>query len=284
MNVALTKRPAAFNVGQTPGSKASQTSGSAKTAASKPKKPPFKFVLFFQQLWKRLRNWRGYIPPNAVTYDMAVKQFLGNVLGVTARTYPNWLKVVQGGLAEHNSTDNRKIDIDAYYPVDDFFYAGFVALEAAKIPGLYESAEVDILFSAIADQLDRVADRKDRLVSDLFFEIIARLNLLQAEAAQKQPYDKVVKVILKRMDFDKTDAGKMLLMDKGFRQLLAEPFALYAPQWWEKFKANFVLYQPEPVANTEDKEQEALADLIRNTEAGRKEPKRRWRKRAESMF
>jgi hypothetical protein len=258
--------------------------GPAQTGASKRKKPPFKFVLFFQQLWKRLTNWRGYVPPNAVTYEMAVKQFLGNVLGVTARTYPSWLKVIESSLAELNSTDNRRTSIDTHYPVDDFFYAGFVALEAAKIPGLYESADVDVLFSTIADQLDRVANRQDRLVSDLFFEIIARLNLLQAEATQKQPYDKVVKVILKRLDFDKTDSGKMLLMDKGFRQLLAEPFALYAPQWWEKFKANFILYQPKQTEDTTEKEQEALANLVRNTEAGRKEPKRRWRKRAESMF
>lgn len=273
MNVSLTKKPAPFNSAQTP-----------VGGAAKPSKPPFKFVLFFKQLFKRLRHWRNYVPPNAVTYDMAVKQFLGNVMGVTSRTYPAWLKIVESGLAEHNAADNRKIDIDAHYPVDDFFYAGFVALEAAKIPGLYDSAEVDILFSTIADQLDKVANRKDRLVSDLFFEIIARLNLLQVEASQKQPYDKVVKVILKRLDFDKTDQGKMLLMDKGFRQLLAEPFALYAPQWWEKFKAKFVLYQPEPVADTSEDEQEALATLIRTTEANRKEPKRRWRKKAGSLF
>ncbi|MBL8631482.1 MAG: hypothetical protein JNM81_17735 [Rhodospirillaceae bacterium] len=272
MNVTLTKKPAPLNPGQ-----------STAAGAGKPKKPPFKVVIFFQQLWKRLLNWRGYVPPNAVTYELAVKQFLGNVMGVTARTYPNWLKVIESGLTDYNSTDNRKVDIDAYYPVDDFYYAGFVALEAAKIPGLYESADVDILFSCIADQLDKVANRNDRIVSDLFFEIIARLNLLQAEASQKLPYDKVVKVILKRLDFDKTETGRMLLADKGFRQMLAEPFALYAPQWWEKFKLNFVLYQP-PVTQADDKEQEDLANLIRTTEANRKEPKRRWRKRAESMF
>ncbi|MBL8644257.1 MAG: hypothetical protein JNK21_10015 [Rhodospirillaceae bacterium] len=275
MNVSLTKRPAPFDAGQTP------ASGNAK-----PSKPPFKFVLFIQQLIKRLRHWRNYVPPNAVTYDMAVKQFLGNVMGVTSRTYPAWLKVIEDALAEHNATDNRKADteIAAHYPVDDFYFAGFVALEAAKIPGLYESAEVDTLFSVIADQLDVAANRNDRVVSDLFFEIIARLNLLHAEASQKQPYDKVVKVILKRLDFDKSDAGKLLLADKAFRQLLAEPFALYAPQWWEKFKAKFVLYQPRADEKNEEKDQEALAELIRVTEARRKEPKRRWRKRAGSLF
>jgi hypothetical protein len=272
VNVSLTKRPAPIQAGQTP------VAGNAK-----PSKPPFKFVLFFKQLYRRLRHWRTYVPPNAVTYDMAVKQFLGNVMGVTARTYPSWLKVVEDGLSDTNAHDNRKIDMTTHYPVDDFYFAGFVALEAAKIPGLYESLEVDVLFSTIADQLDRVANRNDRIVSDLFFEIIARLNLLHAEASQKQPYDKVVKVVLKRLDFDKTDGGKMLLSDKGFRQLLAEPFALYAPQWWEKFKAQFVLYQPE-VKEDEAKDQEELATLIRTTEANRKEPKRRWRKRAESMF
>lgn len=276
MNVSLPGQPAPHNPGQ------SAAAGGDKNA--RPAKPPFKFVLFFKRLFKRLRHWKTYVPPNAVTYDMAVKQFLGNVMGLTSRTYPQWQKVIEDGLSEQNANDNRQTDLAAYYPLDDFFFAGFVALEAAKIPGLYESADADILFSTIADRLDVTANRNDRVVSDLFFEIIARLNLLQSEASQKQPYDKVVKVILKRLDFDTSDAGRALLADKAFRQLLAEPFALYAPQWWEKFKASFVLYQPEPTPDADKSDQEAMAHLIAKTEASRKEPKRRWRRRAESMF
>lgn len=274
MNVSLTAKPAPHTPGQSP----------AGGKPARPSKPPFKFILFFKRLIQRLKQWRNYVPPNAVTYDMAVKQFLGNVMGVTSRTYPGWVKIIESGLTDHNALDNRQASLTDYYPIDDFFFAGFVALEAAKIPALYESADVDTLFSVIADQLDVSANRNDRVVSDLFFEIIARLNLLHTEASQKQPYDKVVKVILKRLDFDKTDAGKMLLADKAFRQLLAEPFALYAPQWWEKFKAKFILYQPVQKADTEADDQEAIATLIAKTEAARKEPKRRWRKRAGSLF
>lgn len=253
--------------------------------AARPQKPPFKFVLFFRRLFQRLRQGRNYVPPNAVTYELAVKQFLGNILGVTARMYPAWLKTIRDGLTEYNSGDNRQTDIDAQYPLDDFFFAGFVALEASRIPALYEHAEADLLFSTIADQLDVVANRHDRVVSDLFFEIIARLNLMQAVPTEKRPYDKVVKVILKRLGFDATDAGKTLLADKAFRQLLAEPFALHAPQWWEKFKTQFVLYAPKTAEGaTEDDDQKAMAELIAKTEAARKEPKRRWRKRAESIF
>lgn len=253
-------------------------------ARQKKKKPPFKFVLLFRRLLARLRAGRNYVPPNAVTYDLAVKQFLGNIMGLTARMYPAWLKTIHDGLGEHNSVDSRQIDIDTEYPLDDFFFAGFVALEAAKLPGLYDGADADVLFSHIADQLDVVANRKDRVVSDLFFEMLARLNLFFAAPGEQRPYDKIVKVILKRLSFDQHDAGRALLADKAFRQLLAEPFALHAPQWWEKFKAQFVLYRPKDDDSTEKSAQDALAALIAQTEANRKEPKRRWRRKAASIF
>lgn len=252
--------------------------------SAKRKKAPFRFVLAAKELYRRLRYGRNYLPPNAVTHDLAVKQFLGNIMGLTARMYPGWIKIINDAFAEHNSADARQVSLDAEYPLDDFFFAGFVALEAARIPALFPPAEADVLFSTIADQLDIVANRRDRLVSDLFFEIIARLNLLAASASEQRPYDKVVKVILKRLAFDQSDAGRLLLADKAFRQLLAEPFALYAPQWWERFKTQFVLHVPIQDDSVEKEAQDALAALIAKTEANRKQPKRRWRRKAESIF
>ncbi|MSO97970.1 MAG: hypothetical protein EXR11_07100 [Rhodospirillaceae bacterium] len=273
MNIPLTKRPKLDVPGQSP----------VPEKHARAKKPPFKFVIFFQQLFRRLRHWKTYVPPNAVTYELAVRQFLDNIMGVCSRTLPAWQRIVESGLAEQSPQTDQPIDFLRHHPVEDLYFAGFVALEAAQIPRLYEHGEADIIFSTIADQIDVYAKRGDRLMSDVFFEVIARLNLLH-DTVDKRPYDKAVKTILRRLDFDKTDPGKMLLADKGFRHLLAEPFAIYAPHWWEKFKAKFVLYQPEIAEDDEDKEQEAMAELIAKTEAGRKQPKLRWRKRAAALF
>jgi hypothetical protein len=281
MTIPLTKRPVTAPAGFSPGAGLPQ----AKRAA----KPPFKFVIALKKLFQKLRHWKTYVPENAVTYEQAASQFLSNVMGVTSRTLPAWQRLVESGLAEQNAVLDGAIDIASRYPLDDLYFAGFVALEASRLPALYGPDEADTVICAIADQLDAAAQRRDRLLSDMFFEVLARLNLMNP-AEERRPYDKIVKVILRRLDFDQTEAGQMLLADKGFRHLLAEPFAIYAPQWWEKFKARFVLYNATPTTDDDQDEQAAMALLIAKTEAARIQPKaqnpfgRQWRKRATALF
>jgi hypothetical protein len=277
MNIPLTTRPVTITAGHSPG------------VAPRAAKPPFTFILAFEQLFKRLLHWKTYVPPNAVTYDMAVCQFLGNVMGVCSRTLPGWQRLIESGLAEQCPTIDSAREIVEHYPLDDLYFAGFAALEASRLPALYGPEEADTIICAIADQIDTTAQRRDRLLSDMFFEVLARLNLMNA-VEEKRPYDKIVKVILRRLDFDQTDAGKMLLADMAFRHSLAEPFARHAPQWWEKFKAKFVLYNPTPAIVDDADEQKAIAALIARTEAARMQPKapnpfnRQWRKRATALF
>lgn len=281
MNIPLSKRPESHSPGFSP--------AGADSAPVRKGKPPFKFVIALKQLFKRLRHWKTYVPPNAVAYDLAVRQFLDNVSGVCARTLPAWQRNVESALVEQHGTTDGAIDLSAQYPLDDLYFSGFVALEASRLPTLYGPEEADIIISAIADQIDVFGQRRDRLLSDMMFEVLARLNLMNA-AEEKRPYDKIVKVILRRIDFDKNEAGRALLADKGFRHVLAEPFAMHAPQWWEKFKAKFVLYNPAPSDDAEVLEQEAIASLIAKTEAARKQPKqlnpygRTWRKKATALF
>ncbi|MDX2142862.1 MAG: hypothetical protein SFV19_05880 [Rhodospirillaceae bacterium] len=237
----------------------------------------------------RLRK-RAYVPPNAVDAELATRQFLSNVAGAAARYFPGWLATLSDGLSEAAPGADIKATFLDRFPVDDMFFAGLAALEAARVPQLYSADEADVVLGEIADTIDRAAGRNDRLLSDIFFEVIARLNLLRTSGDQKQPYDKVVKVLLKRLDFDKTDAGQALLADKGFRHQLAEPFALHPPQWWENFRKHFVLHRPAPAQADEDADEKAIADAIAATEAARlqKQPvtqyRRRWRKRATAMF
>jgi hypothetical protein len=280
MNVPLTRRPVTPAPGLSP--------GDPPRAGSRARKPPFKIVLWLKQAWAKLRKGKTYVPPNAVTYEMAAQQFLANISGVCMRTFPAWQRAIDGALADQLSVASGAVDTAALYPLDDLYFTGLAAYEASRLPALYGPAEADTVIVAVADQLDRAVHRTDRVMSDMFFEILARLNLMNV-VEEKRPYDKIIKVILRRLDFDKTEAGRVLLADKGFRHGLAEPFALHAPQWWEKFKAKFVLHDPAPPRD-ETADQDYIADLIAKTEAARQNPKavnpygRQWRKKATSLF
>jgi len=224
---------------------------------------------------------KPYIPSNAVTYEVAVRQFLGNMLGVSARTFPQWQRTLEDGLAEHGIAALGHSGLLDMIPVDDFYFVGFTALEAAKLPALYPPHEAEIIYGEIGDQIDKVAGRYDRVMSDLFFGILGRLNLLRISTAQKMPYDKIAKVLLKRLIPDDSPQIHAILDDKALRLGLAEPFALHAQDWWKPFQAQFILYQP----HVPDDSEEIIKAQIEATAAKQKPlPKRRLWRRASSMF
>jgi len=63
------------------------------------------------------------------------------------------------------------------HPIDDYFFAAVVALEAARLRTLYTPREAEELLSEIGEQVDVRAGRRDRVVSDLVFNMIGRIDL-----------------------------------------------------------------------------------------------------------
>jgi hypothetical protein len=138
------------------------------------------------------------------------------------------------------SYDTQYALIDAH-PIEDYYFAGVVALEAAKIRRLFAPDEASELLSLIAEQVDAVAERKDRIVSDLLFFMVGRVEQAAHVDQQKMPHDEVVRALLQRMGVDRSEETLHLMRAILYRHELGEPLALGVPQWWQMFRTKYAL-------------------------------------------
>ena len=191
---------------------------------------------------------------NMVEGKDAVAHFLREMEAVAARTYPKWSGTLNARLSECSLRFEDQHAIIDRHPTDDYYFAGVVALEAARMRGIYPPQEADQILGEIGDQVDRVAGRKDRVVSDLVFYILGRIELGAGVDRMKTPHDKAVKAILEHMGFKKNDTTREIMTDAGFRHLLGEPLAVWVPRWWQAFHEQFTLHwsAPEPESNPKD--------------------------------
>ena len=135
----------------------------------------------------------------------------------------------------------RRRSVLEIHPLDDYDLAGVIALEAATIRVLFAPDEASELLSVLAEQVDAAAERTDRMVSDLVFLIMNRIELIRGIDKEKMPYDQVVKAILQRLGVDKIEATSHLLTESLYRHTLGEPLALGVPQWWKQFRSKYKL-------------------------------------------
>lgn len=213
----------------------------------------------------------------------AVRHFLAEMNSVAIRTYPGWSKILNQGLEGHELTYDERRALLEIHPIDDYFFAGIVALESARIRGIYTAEEAVELLGEIGEQVDAAAGRQDRVVSDLVFLILGRIELNTGLDLMKTPHDEVVKSILQQIGLNKIEATKGLMGDKGFRHMLGEPLALGVPQWWRSFHAKFSLYWDEPEEMDEEQTEMALQALAA-ANAAPTPPRRRGRRRATSFL
>ncbi len=180
----------------------------------------------------------------------AVTRFLSDMATAAKRTFPSWQETLTLGIEECALSFDEKRSVIEVHPLDDYYFAGVVALEASKIKKLFPDDQAHELISLIAEHVDAAADRKDRAISDLVFFIISRIDLAITTNSQKMPYDQVVKTILVRMGIDKIEATKHLMSDALYRHTLGEPLALGIPHWWATFKSKYSLGTPAPLTDT----------------------------------
>ena len=223
--------------------------------------------------------FRQQLPENAVTAEEAAKSFLGTMASTAAKTSGLWRQQFENGLADCLGADARKQFFDLY-PVEDYYLTGVVALEASRIRQVYTPAESNELLAAIGDQLDVAAGRHDRVMSDMLFDLIGRIEAENTASQQKKPYDRVTKAILRHLDLHQNDATRDLMSDKAFRHALGEPLAVGIQDWWRAFQQKFVLYIP-PEPEPEEPE-ESFAPAPAPVEQPRR--RRRPLRRAESLI
>ncbi|MBY0511528.1 MAG: hypothetical protein K2P94_15420 [Rhodospirillaceae bacterium] len=171
----------------------------------------------------------------------AVARFLKDMAAVAKRSFPAWQKTLTAGIEDCPLNYDQRRGIFEIHPLDDYYFAGVVALEAAKIRALFAPDEASELLSQLAEQIDTAAERTDRTVSDFAFFIISRIELVGGIDKSKMPYDQVVKVILQRLGVDKIEATQHLMTQTLYRHTLGEPLALGVPQWWKAFRAKYSL-------------------------------------------
>jgi hypothetical protein len=177
----------------------------------------------------------------AVAPKVAVARFLKDMAKVAKRTFPTWQKTLVAGIEDCPlNYDQRRAVLDVH-PLDDYYFAGVVALEAAKIRKLFAPDEASELMSILAEEIDAAADRTDRVISDVAFFMISRVELVAGIDKEKMPYDQVIKALLQRLGIDKIEGTKHLMSDTLYRHTLGEPLALGVPQWWKAFRAKYSL-------------------------------------------
>ncbi|MBY0509116.1 MAG: hypothetical protein K2P94_03090, partial [Rhodospirillaceae bacterium] len=152
---------------------------------------------------KLRRMFGSDIPENMAEAREAVSHFLSEMNAVAARTYPAWNRLLLDGLSEHALTYEESRGLLEVHPIDDYYFAGVVAMDAARIRNLYPRDEATELLGEIGDQVDATAGRQDRIVSDLVFRMIGRIDLNAEYDPSKAPYDKIVKTILQQMGVHK---------------------------------------------------------------------------------
>ncbi len=207
------------------------------------------------------KGWQGYaryvlarmrrlfgsdIPENAAEAREAVTHFLSEMESVAARTYPAWSKILNDALSECALGYDDRRTLFEIHPIDDYYFAGVVALEAARLRSLYSAPEAEELLSEIGEQIDAKVGRQDRVVSDLLFKLIGRIDLGAGIDKMKTPYDVVVKTLLQEIGVSQIENTRLLMSDVGFRHMLGEPLAMSVPQWWKAFQTRFTIYWTPP--------------------------------------
>jgi hypothetical protein len=172
---------------------------------------------------------------------VAVAGFLKAMLKAAAPVFPAWQKTLKAGIEDCPLNYDQRRAVLEVHPLDDYYFAGVVALEAVRIRALYAPDEAAELMSLLAEQVDARADRSDRVVSDLVFFIVSRLELAASIDKSKLPHDQVVKVILQRLGVDKIETTSHLMTHTLYRHSLGEPLALGMKEWWKAFQKKYAL-------------------------------------------
>lgn len=191
----------------------------------------------------------GHGKPSRTPAD-AVARFLRDMTAAAERTFPQWRERLVPDIEECcTSYDTRRSLLDVH-PLDDYYFAGVVGLEASKIRGLFRPEESAELLSQIGDRAAGMTGRTDRLISDLVFAIIVRVAVSARSDLFKRDYDQVCKFILEHMGVGKFDETRHLLRDVCYRHNLGEPMARGIPRWWKTFAGRYELELSTPAEST----------------------------------
>lgn len=191
----------------------------------------------------------GNVAKHTVDAREAVKRFLYDVVGVVETTYPVWEKRLIAFIEDTPMVFEDKRRLVEVNPLRHYFYAAVVAIEASKIRTLYPTEIAEELLADINDLIDQLSDRSDQMVSDLVFDLMQRLRVVEIDDTKKA-HDVAMKRIAELLQLTSVEATKGLTKDVVFRQEMGQPLAVSVRHWWKAFKSSRQLAHTVPAQNS----------------------------------
>ena len=104
---------------------------------------------------------------------------------VAKRSFPRWHATLAEGIEGCPiDAETRRVVLDMH-PLDDYYFAGVVALEAGKVRHLFDTQSANEILAEIGERVDAAASRTDRVISDLVFSIIGRVETVMNTQKEK---------------------------------------------------------------------------------------------------
>ena len=173
----------------------------------------------------------------------AIEKFLVDMRLTAERAFRRWNKVLLEALSDCPLSPNERAVLLKTHPVDDYFYAGVVALHAQAVRQLFPNDVAEGLMKELAIQVDASVGRNDSVVSHIVFMALSRMRKAR-EANNARDHDQVIDTLLERIGVDRRKATQHLMTQLLLRQTLGEPLVMASPNWWQGFAQLYSVLKP----------------------------------------
>ncbi|MCA0201423.1 MAG: hypothetical protein LCH56_11380 [Proteobacteria bacterium] len=169
-----------------------------------------------------------------ITPETAVQKFLVDMRLTAERSFRSWKLAVDAGFAKTNLAPADRTALLKPHPLEDYFYAGLIGLQAAAVRERFTPTVAEALLRQVALQVDDAVGRDDRIVSNMVFIMFGRIRKNADLDLKARPEDVVTDAILERLAIDRMKATSHLMHDPRYRHALTAPL-IARPVWWKAF-------------------------------------------------
>ncbi len=122
---------------------------------------------------------------------------------------------------------------------DPWYFAGVVALEAAKICDVFETEQADEILRLVFGTMDSVIGRDDTDSSSLAILIMGRLGMGSLIMHRKVPDNLLAKVMI--ILLGSAESAASLMPDDTAHEKIRKALKLGTPVWWTMFGRRYEL-------------------------------------------
>lgn len=122
---------------------------------------------------------------------------------------------------------------------DPWYFAGVVALEAAKICDVFETEQADEILRLVFGTMDNVIGRGDTDSSSLAILIMGRLGMGSLIMHRKVPDNLLAKVMM--ILLGSAESAAPLMPDDTAHEKIRKALKLGTPVWWAMFARRYEL-------------------------------------------